>query len=359
LDQVIIRGMDRKVFVFGAGATKECGGPLTNEILPSAFASLPERMPSALGPLNDFLCEVFHLNSAIPERKPNDYPSLPPLLTLVDTALARGEDVTAAWTRERLPTVRAAIEHAIFLSLAKLSRVSRNYYHELFMAACVDEAGPTAISLNYDTLVDRAMIELSAWIGSGRMPDYGCALTMPRSRESRFGRLLKLHGSVDWLHCATCSEIRCVTWDFDIFKHEIPKAFIDARTMDKPDLACRRCRDPIRACIVAPTQRKTYGNNELNEIWRNAEQALRAASHVYFVGYSLPEDDVEIAVLLIRSLEQLSPARITVIEYDAERRSAENHPVGRRYISLFGEVNWHTCGFASWLKLQSQQRWPE
>ena len=351
--------MDRKVFVFGAGATKECGGPLTNEILPSAFASLPGGMPPALGPLNDFLCKVFHLNRVIPKRKPGDYPSLPRLLTLVDTALARGEDVTSAWTHDRLPSVRAAIEHAIFLSLATFSRVARNYYHELFMAACVSDAGPTAISLNYDTLVDRAMIELSAWISSGSLPDYGCALMTPLRGGSRFGRLLKLHGSVDWLHCSTCSELRFVTRDFNIYQHDIPEAFVDPRTMDKPNLVCRRCRHPIRACIVAPTQRKTYGNNELNEIWRNAEQVLRAASHVYFVGYSLPEDDVEIAVLLIRSLEQFSPARITVVEYDEEGRSAEDHPVGKRYKSLFGKVNWHCCGFAAWLKLQSQQGWPE
>ena len=156
--------MDDKVFVFGAGATKECGGPLTKNILPVAFTSLPSAMPSALAPLNDFLCEVYHIDPVLAARDAEQYPSLPTLMTLVDTAIARREDVTRSWTWTRLSEVRRAIEHAIFLSLkVRLKEVPRNYYHELFMNACTDDDGPIAISLNYDTLVDRAMIEL--WPG--------------------------------------------------------------------------------------------------------------------------------------------------------------------------------------------------
>src|SRR6187402_3336270 len=73
--------MDDKVFVFGAGATKECGGPLTNEILPVAFSSLPSAMPNAIAPLNDFLCEVFHVDPVIIRREPEPSLDQPPTPT--------------------------------------------------------------------------------------------------------------------------------------------------------------------------------------------------------------------------------------------------------------------------------------
>jgi hypothetical protein len=36
---------DIPVIIFGAGATKDCGGPLTNEILHEAFQAYPSLVP--------------------------------------------------------------------------------------------------------------------------------------------------------------------------------------------------------------------------------------------------------------------------------------------------------------------------
>ena len=305
-------------------------------------------MPSALAPLNDFLCEVYHIDPVLAARDAGQYPSLPTLMTLVDTAIARREDVTRSWTWTRLSEVRRAIEHAIFLSLkVRLKEVPRNYYHELFMNACTDDDGPIAISLNYDTLVDRAMIELSAWVGAMNFPAYGCSLRVP-SGDRRFGQLLKLHGSISWLRCPKCPGLRFVIPDLSIYRDRVPDAFVDPRSLDKPEIPCRECGSPVGSCIVAPTQRKTYDIPALNEVWSEAERVLKRAGRVYFIGYSLPEDDVEIALLLRRSLDGVDPARITVVEWDEQRRERDDHPVGKRYASLFGKVGWFSGGFAAW-----------
>ena len=62
-----------------------------------------------------------------------------------------------------------------------------------------------------------------------------------------------------------------------------------------------------------------------------AEQLLRSAERVVFIGYSLPEDDVEVVYLLKRSLAHLTADRITVVEHDEGRPACDlvEHQVGR------------------------------
>ena len=52
--------MNDPVIILGAGATKECGGPLTNEILPKAFSILGIEEDS-LRVLGDFLKDQFYV----------------------------------------------------------------------------------------------------------------------------------------------------------------------------------------------------------------------------------------------------------------------------------------------------------
>jgi hypothetical protein len=77
-----------------------------------------------------------------------------------------------------------------------------------------------------------------------------------------------------------------------------------------------------------------------------------AAERVVFIGYSLPDDDVEVVYLLKRSLAHLDPSRISVVEYSADGQDVAlvDHPVGRRYRALFGDnVQWYARGLDAWL----------
>ena len=77
---------DRVIVVLGAGATKACGGPLTGEILPRAFAS---RHRHRLAQLEGFLVQQFGLPKT--GRGNDDFPQLPLLLSLLDTELLNQE----------------------------------------------------------------------------------------------------------------------------------------------------------------------------------------------------------------------------------------------------------------------------
>ena len=70
-----------------------------------------------------------------------------------------------------------------------------------------------------------------------------------------------------------------------------------------PDGApCGTCQTRLRPLLIAPTHLKNYRNPHIAQVWYAAEQELRAAERVVFIGYSLPDDDVEVVYLLKRSL---------------------------------------------------------
>ncbi|MFN3325700.1 MAG: hypothetical protein ACK5AZ_19565 [Bryobacteraceae bacterium] len=78
---------------------------------------------------------------------------------------------------------------------------------------------------------------------------------------------------------------------------------------------------------------------------------LRAAERAILIGYSLPDDDLDVIYLLRRGLGELAsraPERITVVEKSTDEalRAIGQHPVGRRYRSIFGpKIDWRTDGF--------------
>jgi hypothetical protein len=307
--------------------------------------------------LDAFLREVHRMQAPLAERDRHAYPALPKLLTSIDTAIHRKMDMTPDWRWDRLPAVRTGIEYAILLSLqARLGRVENNHYFGLFMGLRPDPDGPTAISLNYDTLVDHALFELGAWNGWGSgVPDYGCTLSVPTPRQP-FGRIFKLHGSANWLRCHSCDRIEVLrASEWGIHHANVPKEFL-ARSVSaeyrKPHLACSGCGGEATAFIVAPSHRKDYKSRALDDIWARAAEALKGAEHVYFIGYSLPDDDVEISLLLRNSLARHDEKQITVVVHDEAGRSLQEHDEGKRYAAMFGNVDWYPKGFISWLREQ-------
>jgi hypothetical protein len=119
------------VVIFGAGATKACGGPLTNEILPQALEpavrSEIER-EYYINLLDDFLIDNFYLPQQQAARTDADYPALPLLISLVDTAIDRKQPMGPNWTVEKLRQVRRALQYMIFALLEyKLRRLSHDY----------------------------------------------------------------------------------------------------------------------------------------------------------------------------------------------------------------------------------------
>jgi len=104
------------VLVLGAGATKACRGPLTNEILPEADKAASEiEREGYVALLDRFLEDVFRLPPR-PYRKQSSYPALPLLISLIDTAIDRNQPLHGYDARQ-LRDVRAALDYTIFAVL--------------------------------------------------------------------------------------------------------------------------------------------------------------------------------------------------------------------------------------------------
>jgi hypothetical protein len=361
------------VVVFGAGATKACDGPLTSEILLQALSE-PVRSEiqreDYLHSLDEFLVNNFHVPSDWQSRTKYDYPSLPLLLSLMDTAIDRKQPFGPNPNTQDLVRVRQSLEYVIFAlldnSLKKMSQ--QNCYLDLFEKIYPDSE-PVVLSLNYDIIADNALIRLSRRKHpEGLFPDYGCEIrnAVYSAASQYFGKLLKLHGSLNWMYCPGCHRL-----DLGVAKsgigtvkvlgklyEEDPKLSLDERYSCHGS-ECVECDTFVRPVLITPTHRKDYRNPHVAQVWYQAERALRDAKRVIFIGYSLPDDDVEVVYLLKRSLTRTPspkkpinpPPEITVVELDDKGQSLRDHAVGARYRSLFGDsIIWRTDGFAKYVQ---------
>jgi len=343
------------VVLFGAGATKACGGPLTNEIIPQAFeptVRIQIEREYYVDLLDQFLVQNFHVPQQQADRTEADYPALPLLLSLVDTAIDRNQPMGANWTVDLLRQVRRALQYMIFALLEyKLRRLSHNYYLDLLRAldpTC--STPPTVISLNYDIIVDNALVE-----HSDRLPDYGCDITTKSYQtQPHWDTLLKIHGSLNWSYCPGCNRL-----DLGVAESGRTYKMLEELYQVNPlearyschGFPCPQCATFVEPVLITPTQLKDYRNPHVTKVWTLAEQALRGAERAIIVGYSLPDDDLDVIYLLKRGLGQLAnraPGNITVVEKASEEamRAIGKHPVGRRYRSIFGpNIDWRTDGF--------------
>ena len=362
--------MSEKTVIFlGAGATCADGGPATSEILPQILKDReapPEAasaVPDVAGRLIDltsFLQEEFNVNSASPKEF---FPALPLLMSLLDTALDRRQSFLRRWNFNRVLRLRQQVELGIFELLERvLSKAQTTTHYTLIdkmYPASVDPASsvePCVITTNYDLLIDAAIMHLSLTRKppDGGFPDYGCQIRTDfyREKAGRFGILLKLHGSLNWLYCWTCRHLELGPSKATKFRVALGR-LAGAQLLEnayKRGSRCPTCKTRLRPLLIAPTHLKDYRNPHLMQVWHEAERVLRDASRVIFIGYSLPDDDVEVIYLLKRGLAHLTPDRITVVEKDDSQPSLAAHAVGRRYRTLFGDgLDWHPEGVGAWL----------
>jgi S-adenosylmethionine:diacylglycerol 3-amino-3-carboxypropyl transferase len=94
---------------------------------------------------------------------------------------------------------------------------------------------------------------------------------------------------------------------------------------------------------------KIVAKNDSGEIPRRALGRTGAqVSALALGGYHLGMAKTKRAAARIVRINK-NVCRVTVVEYDTERRALEDHPVGARYRSLFGKVEWCSSGFADYI----------
>lgn len=299
------------VFVLGAGASFECGGPLMTNFLDVARRILDvgdfgidhgvgdgavhkahfERVFAAIGRL-----QRVHSKAQL------DIQNIESIFTTVEMAKTLGSLPGTA--PEEIDSILESLRHVIFLTLERRisfptigTRIEAPPSYEALaglVAHLRGEAFPaksiSILTFNYDVAVDVALH------ASGHRVNYG--LDSDR-RDPNELPLLKLHGSLNWAIPEDTGPLRVL--DFrEYFQHHSARGFRDERgscTIPVGSQLQKYFRDrhsvTVRPypMIVPPTWNKADHHRTLAPVWAAAARELREARAIYVLGYSLPDTD--------------------------------------------------------------------
>lgn len=196
------------------------------------------------------------------------------------------------------------------------------------------------ISLNYDILIDKAIINFYNKYDL----DYGIEFTnykkhgnWRRPRPDRSLSLYKLHGSLNWLYCPACLSMTIY-----------PEAKKAAQLVFKPQ-NCPNCKNQMIPIIIPPTFYKVMSNIHIQQIWNKTELALRQSKRIFFCGYSFPDADMHIKYILKRAEihRGASPEIYIINNYPGKKRYEKKIEKERyeRYFKNISKVNYTQISF--------------
>ncbi len=365
----------KTAFFLGAGASATFGYPLTSQILPLILARLTAgTLFNSFGdPSDPHLIDrkrfrVF-FDRIVPGweaawRLANEglaAGGLPKaigvgitdVLTLVDHTIAIAEGKGSEGP-SGLAVFRELLERAIYEVLQpRAERITgeQETAHDAFarwVSACAADGGASVITTNYDLTVDDRwfkQVKTEMTPDPFRLLDLGFERrdintgAIVRRPLQPVGRLLKLHGSLNWLRCPVCGHT-----------YVNPLGDIGALAFadDLGDWNTCHCNPwaRLRLPLVTPSLARTVGDRNLQSIWRVAMEALQEAEEWYVIGYSMPAEDVAIRSLLCRAAgARTKPPAIYVIQHGADAE-----PI---YKALFPKSVYRPEGLRNFLKARA------
>jgi len=350
------------IYFLGAGASYVHGAPLTNEILPYALHKIPEKSDPRLEVVREFLRDVFSFDPT-PKQKADRYPSLVDVLSVVDMALDRRENLAREYDLQRLREVRRALDYAIFKALEHslgptTAAERRRSEATRILVKKLEPQTSVIISLNYDVIIDIALARQFNKQNPKRFDaadaerlsdvnrlgiDYG--LEFANINRHKIGvqpfRLLKLHGSFNWLWSRVTGNVY-----FGGFNKSIGRVLDLNSYYEKGPTKFDEPTTDLEPILITPTHLKDMRNIHLGMLWRKAEQWLRQARRVTFIGYSLPADDLHIKFLLKRAFEtRRHDKRPSIVVVDFAKGTKRTQ-VQDNYERFFGsDIQYHRKGF--------------
>jgi hypothetical protein len=362
--------MEKTVYILGAGFSSPAGGPAQDAILGEIWnlSNIPEIAPHKHR-LQQFLQEVLNVDAT--------KVSLEDIYTPVDRCLADGialRGMGEGQLQELRDSLGYLIAQAIKARFDRASTTASGYVkefarHLVALAAVRAEKARDAtnaseakkydpfsvISLNWDILLDNAVnaaltakdVRADGSVMTGDyepfgVVDYCCYISSLSIHESRIRtglwslgcrgyniKLLKIHGSMNWLQCPNCQQLFV---GFD------EKVIIPNFSTPKP---CRHCQKQgnashLRGSLVMPTFLKDLTNFQIKLIWQNAAVEIMEARKLIFIGYSLPHADFEFRQLLSRMAHK--EAKIEVVLWEDPLNPANRYKEEReRYERFFSK----------------------
>lgn len=337
-----------EVIFLGAGASASDGAPLQNDLLRDYFDKNWRKDGLGALALNKNLSEFFkdfYGLDTINNSQQIKFPSFEEVLGILELSISRAESFRNYPLTTQNPTAVQTvrdIREQIILLIAKILKEKLQISgdnHNVLVSRLESESrlDKTAfISLNYDILIDNALIKKHSTIDL----DYGVEFTnfesinefdRPRNvwrrpRKNRSIKLCKLHGSLNWLYCPACVSLTIT-----------PKEKSVSSIADVPR-DCKYCLTEMIPIIIPPTFFKVMSNHFLQQIWREAEDILMTANRIVFCGYSFPDADIHIKYLLKRvEVNRTATPNIYVFNNHAGKADSVKEQEKDRYERFFSD----------------------
>ncbi|HAT3992248.1 hypothetical protein HZQ84_10545 [Elizabethkingia anophelis] len=363
--------MEKTVYFLGAGFSADAGGPIQNDIikfiLKENFDLIFNEEKDILKAKKSFI-NFIRKDLLIPK---NLWPeiSLEDVFTPIDRSLSNGKSFKNYDVKE-LVNLResfhllmgAAINYGL-----DYSKKSKQYIDQF--ASFIDSVAKqrlediskdqiSIITTNWDLLVDNALNKLVKKFSENEqinnrkrlaVVDYCCYISSLEDDEfikpgllalGRGGyniKYLKLHGSMNWLHCPNCQRM--------YIKYNEKTMLIHNKYY------CKHCAKNFKinktnaikltSNLLLPTFIKDLSNIQIQLVWQNAAIELSEATKVVFIGYSLPSADFEIRQLLSRSIPNHASIEIIIYPGSSGNKTQEQ---------LSKDIQWYKSFFGKRIK---------
>ncbi len=348
--------MSKTVFVLGAGFSLGAGAPPQDKLVEKIF-ELHKKDPFLYEPNSVEYFQTFLRDTLnIPDNSHNKVP-LEDIFTPLDRCLLDNLSFRNLGIDE-IKRTRELIYYLIGKTLQHILQSTNKKYIDEFAGYLVHECSKrskgryrsndnvSVITTNWDILLDRSIQNLiDAQHRSKAVVDYCCYISSYHESDERVKpglemlgkggfniKLLKLHGSLNWLQCPRCQRVYV---DLD------SKIAIDQYSIHQQ---CRHCDNnygsfnshELTSNIIMPTFLKNLSNPQYKLIWQNAGVELSEASKVVFIGYSLPQADYEMRQLISRMVR--SDAEVGVVDFSSDPTIDKNYvDLISRYKIFFGK----------------------
>jgi NAD-dependent SIR2 family protein deacetylase len=264
---------EKYVFVLGAGFSQESGAPLVDEFLPKARYLFANRFGSFGTREIENFKKVFDYHEILSGARTKvkiDIDNIEEFFSIIDMNIIHTKEIKK---KEELEATREALIYVIIKTLELCIDESRypvyyNFVKELF-DGYIDFS---LITFNYDLILERAL-------QNGSCEFNYCTDFAGDKLSNNQTKILKLHGSTNWL---VCSKEKCN--NLEIFDHKTIYPNFNKK--------CSKCNGAMVPLLVPPTWNKNFKYEALRSVWSQAFDEISQATYLIFIGYSLPKTDL-------------------------------------------------------------------
>jgi hypothetical protein len=312
-------------FVLGAGFSAPAELPVQNALLNNIAD--PENKKEA-----EHIKKIFGLE----EPRNMRGVALEDVFTFLDKIITANEYAADFDMASAYQAKRDLINYVIKVLNEKLAEMRGETEYERFFTGIAkrkidyDETN-TIVTFNWDTLPDFYINRAFERLGRNNGVDYGVydwsydddddyiSSILRKARGFKTVKLLKLHGSINWMHSKKNGALYV-----EEQTGSCPKGFPITGDYSKK----------YEHIFMTPTFIKDFSTLAAKSVWFNAGLDLADAERVVFAGCSLPLADYEFRCLLLKTAVQNKENRIRVTIYPGASQ-AEKDDTKKRFENLF------------------------